>query len=409
MNSPEKTREILDLACQLIRIASVTACPDERLSEVHRAGAFIFNYLREHGLSARLFNTLKYPAVLAGFPDQISAPVMLAGHFDVVAPEPDDSQFEPRIEGDYLLGRGAADMKTVVATYMVWMKDMLHQGLPYPPINLLLVGNEENGEAEPMGTPHVLKLLQGQEKDAQGQPYAPSLFIAGERTGEKGSELWGEICTQNRGVMRFDVIAHGMRGHSGVSAPQADLTERMFTTRSGIKDILGRRLTLKSADGWQTQARFPFIQVGTAGVYNITADHGHLGVEIRPIPQDDLQGLADELAVFCRENQLDFNVSVMENGIICIPDNPYLQALIQGVRKASNKEPAIGRKLPGTSARFAPGGQGVVWGQTGIGPHAANERHFIPSILPYYQALSAFASELTNAGDKRTTGIRYAD
>jgi len=251
-----------------------------------------------------------------------------------------------------------------------------------------------------MGTPHVLKLLQGQEKDAQGQPYAPSLFIAGERTGEKGSELWGEICTQNRGVMRFDVIAHGMRGHSGVSAPQADLTERMFTARTGIQDILGRQLTLKSADGWQTQARFPFIQVGTAGVYNITADHGHLGVEIRPIPQDDLQGLADELAVFCRENQLDFNVSVMENGIICNPDNPYLQALIQGVRKASNQEPAIGRKLPGTSARFAPGGQGVVWGQTGIGPHAANERHYIPSILPYYQALSAFASELTNAGDK---------
>ena len=28
----------------------------------------------------------------------------------------------------------------------------------------------------------------------------------------------------------------------------------------------------------------------------------------------------------------------------------------------------VGRKLPGTSARFAPGGQGVVWGQTGIGP-----------------------------------------
>jgi hypothetical protein len=55
----------------------------------------------------------------------------------------------------------------------------------------------------------------------------------------------------------------------------------------------------------------------------------------------------------------------------------------------------IGRKLPGTSARFAPGGQGVVWGQSGIGPHAANERHFIPSILPYYQALTAFADQLS--------------
>ena len=40
------------------------------------------------------------------------------------------------------------------------------------------------------------------------------------------------------------------------------------------------------------------------------------------------------------------------------------------------------------SARFAPGGQGVVWGQTGIGPHAKGERHFIPSILPYYQTLT---------------------
>jgi succinyl-diaminopimelate desuccinylase len=400
MNFPDKTREILDLAAQLIRIPSVTACPDERLTEVRRAGAFIFDYLREHGLTTRHFNNCMYPAVLAGFPDLIAAPVMLAGHFDVVAPEPYDSQFEPRIEGEYLLGRGAADMKTVVATYMVWMKDMLQQGPPYPPVNLLLVGNEENGEAEPMGTPHVLKLLHEEEKDANDRPYAPSLFIAGERTGEKGSELWGEICSQNRGIMRFDVIAHGMRGHSGVSAPQADLTERMFTTRTGIQDILGRRLTLKSADGWQTQARFPFIQVGTAGVYNITADHGHLGVEIRPIPQDDLQGLSDELAIYCRENQLDFNISVMENGIICNPDNPYLQALIQCVRKTSRQEPVIGRKLPGTSARFAPGGQGVVWGQSGIGPHAANERHFIPSILPYYQALSAFTTELIDAGYK---------
>lgn len=395
MNNLDKNLEILDLASQLIRIPSVTACPEERLPDVHRAGELIFDYLKGHGLKVRHFNSFKYPAVLAGFPDQNNAPVMLAGHFDVVAPEPDDSQFEPRIEGDYLFGRGAADMKTVVATYMVWMKDMLHYGPPYPPVNLLLVGNEENGEAEPMGTPHVLKLLLKEEKDAYGRSYAPSLFIAGERTGEKGSELWGEICTQNRGVMRFDVIAHGMRGHSGVAAPQADLTERMIAARSGIQEILMRRLTLKSADGWQSQARFPFIQVGTAGVYNITADHGHLGVEIRPIPQDDLEGLTDELTGFCRDNELDFNISVMENGIICNPDNRYLQALIQGVRNASNQEPVIGRKLPGTSARFAPNGQGVVWGQTGIGPHAANERHFIPSILPYYQGLSAFAAELT--------------
>jgi hypothetical protein len=50
----------------------------------------------------------------------------------------------------------------------------------------------------------------------------------------------------------------------------------------------------------------------------------------------------------------------------------------------------VGRKLPGTSARFAPGGNGVVWGQSGIGPHARGERHYIPSILPYYHTLEQF-------------------
>jgi len=87
-------------------------------------------------------------------------------------------------------------------------------------------------------------------------------------------------------------------------------------------------------------------------------------------------------------------VSVMENGIICDPHNPYLGALVAAVRQASGQEPAIGRKLPGTSARFAPGGQGVVWGESGIGPHARTERHFIPSILPYYRALVAYAGLL---------------
>ena len=42
----------------------------------------------------------------------------------------------------------------------------------------------------------------------------------------------------------------------------------------------------------------------------------------------------------------------------------------------------------GTSARFAPNGQAVVWGQSGLGPHAKDERHFIPSIEPYYKALN---------------------
>jgi succinyl-diaminopimelate desuccinylase len=315
--------------------------------------------------------------------------ILLTGHFDVVEPDPDDSQFIPRIEGDYLWGRGAADMKTVVATYMVWMKDVLQ---PNPNIALLLVGNEENGETEAWGTPFVLKEL----------GIAPSLCIAGERTGEKGDELFGEVCIENRGVMRFEVIARGLKGHSGLAGASGDLSDRLILARAALGEIFSRHLTLTSPDGWQSQAKFPFISVGTPGIYNITAGEGGMGVEIRPIPQDDTKALRKEIEAYCAGNGLEVNFSVMEAGVACNPENPALLALIEAVRQASGQKPKIGRKLPGTSARFAPGGQGVVWGQSGIGPHAREERHFIPSIEPYYRALTLLSSLNNNRKRSRS-------
>ncbi len=217
------------------------------------------------------------------------------------------------------------------------------------------------------------------------------LFIAGERTGEKGNELFGEICVENRGVMRFDVIARGAKGHSGV-AGTGDLSERLVNARAALNEIFAKHLTLKAADGWQSQAKFPFINVGTVGVYNVTAAEGILGVEIRPIPQDDTSALRAEVEAYCAENNLEAKFSVMENGVACDPNNPALKALIEAVKQASGGEDArIGRKLPGTSARFAPGGQAVVWGQSGVGPHAKDERHYIPSIEPYYRSLNELA------------------
>ncbi|GAB4481654.1 MAG: hypothetical protein OHK0031_03700 [Anaerolineales bacterium] len=406
---PDTTSEILDLAQRLIRIPSVTASPNERLEEVHRAGTFIHDYLRGHGLQVQYFDG-KYPALFAQFPggrenetssaekshissslhssSDIAAlpePILLTGHFDVVEPEPDDSQFTPRIEGDYLYGRGAADMKTVVATYLVWMKDALRAGKTFPNLALLLVGNEENGEAEAWGTPHVLRALA-----EAGQLKQAALFIAGERTGEKGNERFGEVCVENRGVMRFDILARGVKGHSGLAAT-GDLSERLIAARAALSEIFSQNLTLRAADGWQSQVKFPFIRVGTPGVYNISADEGLLGVEIRPIPQDDVVGLQAKILAYCAENGLEAKFSVMENGVACSPENPALQALLQAVESLSGETPKVGKKLPGTSARLAPGGQAVVWGQSGLGPHSKNEAHYIPSIEPYYRALNELA------------------
>jgi acetylornithine deacetylase/succinyl-diaminopimelate desuccinylase-like protein len=162
--------------------------------------------------------------------------------------------------------------------------------------------------------------------------------------------------------MRFDVVARGAKGHSGI-AGTGDLSEKLISARSALNEIFAKHLTLKSSDGWQSQAKFPFINVGTPGVYNVTAAEGVLGVEIRPIPQDDVIGLRATVQAYCEANSLELRMNVMENGVACDAANPALKALIAAVKQASGgEEPKIGRKLPGTSARFAPGGSGGLGG-----------------------------------------------
>jgi succinyl-diaminopimelate desuccinylase len=384
----DRVREVLELSAELVRIPSVTNCADERLEQVFSCAGFIANHLASGGLELRLFDRGRYPAILVGFPGAEPATITLCGHFDVVQPEPDDSQFEARIQGDYLWGRGAADMKTVVASYVVWMRDIASQGPPYPPINMLLVGNEENGEGEAFGTPHVLKTL---EKESG---WRPELMVVGERTGEAGDELYGAVCTESRGVLRLEITARGMRGHTGTGGGPRDLLESLIEVRTVLGSSFNRHLTLSSMNGWETSARFPYLNVGESGVYNITAGHGVLGVEVRPIPGDDLRALVTEVETLCRELGLEMAVDVMEAGVSCPPDNAHLAQLVAAVETVSGEPAVIGKKKPGSSARFAPGGHQVVWGQTGIGPHSREERHYIPSIEPYLQVLDEFAKRV---------------
>jgi acetylornithine deacetylase/succinyl-diaminopimelate desuccinylase-like protein/gamma-glutamyl:cysteine ligase YbdK (ATP-grasp superfamily) len=385
----DKTAEILELARSLIRIGSVSGASPERrrIEEIRRAHTLVYDYLTESGLAVRTFEEGDYPALFATFAAGARPPVLLSAHLDVVDPDPDDGQFEPRLEGDYLHGRGAADMKTVLATYLVWLKDLKSRLADPPGIGLLVVSNEEIGEGEPMGTPHVLKVLHSETE------YRPELLIAGERTGERGDELWGEICVENRGLVRLEVSLQGTRGHTGTRLAGEDLSARLLRARDDLRALFEDALHLTGDGEWRTQMRFPFILVGEEGIYNVAAGRGVLGIEIRPIPGEDLVGLLDRANAYGEKTGLQLRVVAAEPGISCPMHNAHLMRLIESVREVSGAEPALAKKLPATSARFAPGGAGIVWGQSGVGPHGPDERHFVPSILPYYRALERYAQK----------------
>jgi acetylornithine deacetylase/succinyl-diaminopimelate desuccinylase-like protein len=385
LSYPDKTTEILEMARALIRIPSVSGAPPERQrpEAIHRAATFLADTLQASGLAVRSFESGRFPSVLARFPGVPHPAILLSGHFDVVEPDPDDTQFEPRLDGDYLCGRGSADMKTVVATYAVWTKDVLRRGSP-PPIGLLLVGNEEIGENEPDGTPHVLAALRAEDR------YAPRLLIAGERTGEKGDEVFGQVCLRNRGLLRLEVALSGARAHTGFGN-SGGLEARLLQLRHTIGEALTAHLSQPAEPGWSSQMAFPFVRLGEPGIFNISADRAVLGIEVRPIPDHRVQPMIDEVRTLCHAAGAELRVIAAEDGIACDPDDRDVGALLAAVESVSGAPAVIGRKLAATSARFAPEGRGIVWGQTGIGPHSPDERHFIPSIDPYYRMLLALA------------------
>ena len=70
--------------------------------------------------------------------------LLLHGHLDVVPGRPE--QFEPRIEGDRMIGRGAYDMKGGLAAMMCAMHDLADQDEVC--VRLLCVPDEESEDIE---------------------------------------------------------------------------------------------------------------------------------------------------------------------------------------------------------------------------------------------------------------------
>lgn len=159
-------------------------------------------------------------------------------------------------------------------------------------------------------------------------------------------------------------------------------------------ELFQRSLTLSSPDRWNSQFQIPFVRIGEEGLYNVSPEFAIMGVEVRPIPEENVDELVSDLQELCRQNGLEFHLKVCEKGIQCDADNPYLRNLIEAYQDVAGESPRIGKKLPATSARFAPQGQGIVWGQSGVDPHGYNEKHYLPSIKPYYDVLWSFAKRL---------------
>lgn len=138
--------------------------------------------------------------------------VVLAGHTDVVPPGPLDKwatdPFVPTIREDKLYGRGAADMKTSIAAFVVAVEELVRANPDHPGSIALLVTSDEEGPSVD-GTVRVVEELK-----RRGE--AIDYCIVGEPS---SAERFGDtIKNGRRGSLTGRLFVRGVQGH--VAYPQ---------------------------------------------------------------------------------------------------------------------------------------------------------------------------------------------
>jgi acetylornithine deacetylase len=98
------------------------------------------------------------PSLVAVAPGPATVPtVVLNGHLDTVGVTGMVAPFEPRVDGDRLIGRGAADMKGGIAAMVSAAEALVAEGAPVRPV-LALVADEEDAS---IGSETVIAALPG--------------------------------------------------------------------------------------------------------------------------------------------------------------------------------------------------------------------------------------------------------
>ena len=141
----------LEELIEYLRIPSISTDPQYR-DDVLAAADFIAGKLEEAGVEAEILATEGYPLVYGewtGAGDDRPT-ILFYGHYDVQPPDPLEEwrnpPFEPTVEGDKLVARGATDDKGQSFTHVKAVAAMLAERGRLPVnVKFLIEGEEESG------------------------------------------------------------------------------------------------------------------------------------------------------------------------------------------------------------------------------------------------------------------------
>jgi len=342
------------------RLIGYETCEPEAVSE---AAGFVKGWLEARGIEAERDEVRGLPVIRAEVGPAAAPTVVLHGHLDVVPGRP--GQFEPRLEGDRLYGRGAYYMKGAIAAMMVVLAAM--QGQDAVRVRLGIVGDEESEEESERGSDHLVD-----------SGFVGDFAITGEPT-----DL--HIGIEAKGVLALRLEVGGTAAH-------------------GATPWLGDNAVLNAIDVFRSIESLPFarhsselfdrpsINLGRiwgGDALNKVPDRCVIDVDIRYLPEQD------PAAVLAEVRGLP-GVSVKP--LLTRPpatvdrDSPFVRGLRASAATHHEGEPmSVGRDGASDAVSFLRVGvPAVEFGPVGAGHHGPEEWVSVASLDAYQQALESF-------------------
>jgi succinyl-diaminopimelate desuccinylase len=335
--------------------------------QLRAAAAFVKGWLesREIDVTDREFDGL--PVVMADVGPRDAPSVIFHGHLDVVPAL--EGQFEPRVEGDRLIGRGAYDMKGALAAMMYALKDAAAQGQVR--VQFLCVPDEESEDVNRRSTDALVS--EGLRAD---------FALTGEPTNL-------HIGVQAKGVLAVRAEIAGTAAH-------------------GSTPWLGDNAILKAHDAFRRIETLPFsressdlfdrpsinlARIDGGDAFNKVPDRCTIDVDIRYLPNQDPGQI---LAQIREIGDLEILKSFTRAPAIVSRRNPYVLALRDAVGRSTEGEVlSVGRDGASDAISFLEAGvPAVEFGPIGGGHHGPNEWVSIASLSRYRGALGDFINHL---------------
>jgi len=328
--------DIQNLIQELIRFKSTHSRP----GEIQRCADFIADRLQHWGIEHRRLNFQQTPSILV-MPAAEACPVLLMTHIDVV--EGGDAQFEPRLEGSRLYGRGSIDDKYAVALSLILFRNYLRRvgRQSAVPFGLLITGDEEIGGAN--GARKVLPLVKAEFCIALdgGQP-------------EK-------IVVKEKGILHLKLICTGRSAHAARPWLGDNAIERLCADSARMREFFQDDVP----DHWQRTMNFSRVSGGKS--INQVPDVAEAVFDIRYTENDDVDALVESMQSAVRGRL----VIEKKEPVFIGGDSPYLDRLLEvaeGTRTGFEHGASDARHL------FEYGIKGVVWGADGgMSQHTENE------------------------------------